>query len=48
MPESNEDEPLNWLAYDANIHDEEGPDVNVGCNLQRNLKKLIFIQYLNI
>ena len=34
MAKSNEDEPLNGLANDANIHDEEGPHIYISCNLQ--------------
>ena len=34
MAKGNKDKPLNGLAYDANIHDEEGPHIYISCNLQ--------------
>ena len=33
VSKGHEDEPLYGLAYDTNIHDEEGPHIYVSCNL---------------
>lgn len=34
MTKGNEDKILNGLAYNPNIHDEEGPHIYISCNLQ--------------
>ena len=34
MSKGNEDKPLNGLAYNANIQDEEGPHIYIIWNLQ--------------
>ena len=39
MSKGNEDKPLNGLAYNANIQDEEGPHIYISCNLQNYFVK---------
>ena len=34
MTKGNEDKILNGLAYNPNIHNEEGPHIYISCNLQ--------------
>ena len=44
VSKGNEDKPLNWLAYDANIHDEEGPHIYISRNLPNELLNMLVLQ----
>ncbi len=46
MSKGNEDKPLNGLAYNANIQDEEGPHIYISCNLQNYFVKAFAFQHV--